>query len=314
MAHRYDFIEYEYLKPSQKGFGIIDSIYPNELWKKESNLLASSLKTGVVAISEKVSKDLGVPQLHISDLVSFFGYNKTNISKILLSVKKKNFDILVLGFGGTGTNFIHWMSKMAEWTNIHHIFGRMIVADNDFFDSTNLLRVPFILPEKASKILRKVMYFTDYAKIAKNSIKSHDFVNEKNLNINYIYYGAPDLETRKMLHEKKVPFIAATHRDNACALMLRPEMDTDLMVETYGKIALTPFFMNHIRMTIAFLEYLGHDDTTFESMQGEEKSIFNFDFAEAHKDEIENGTRIGGRTVYPIIANKDNITTINIGD
>ena len=256
---------------------------------------------------------MNVPQLHISELVGIYGYTKTSIAKILNNAKKKQFKICVIGYGGTGTNFLHWLSKMAEWTNVNKIFEDMVIADDDYFDSINLLRVPFILPEKDG-IKKKIEYFNDYANIARIVFKQDKNVDATNLYNKHIHYGAPDLETRKMLDVERVPFIAATHRDNACALMQRPHLDTELMVETYGKIALTPFFLNHIRMTISFLEHLGKDTTTLESLSGPEESILDYDFVKANTEFVNDGGRISGRTLYPVIATHSNRIDIEIGD
>ncbi len=314
LKHRYELIEYNNLSPSQKSYGIIDSIYPFQILRKEiAGTGYVKGRAGCIAISERIARDQQVPLAHIADLTAILGYSKTKIKNILLAVKKKKLSIAVVGYGGTGTNFLHWMSKISEWTNINRIFTDLIVSDNDYFDSVNLLRVPFILPEKEN-ILRKVNYFENYANISRETYTFTTNVIKENLHRNYIHYGAPDLETRKMFDEEKIAFIAATHRDNACALMLRPELDTELMVETYGKIALTPFFMNHIKMTLSFLEYLGQEETTMEVLRGKETSILSYDFVKENKELCKNGGRINGRTVYPIIVDELNRTDIEIGD
>ncbi len=315
LKHRYELVVYNGLTSNQKSYGIIDSIYPYEKIVEEirgGNVIKG--RAGCMAISERVAKETQVPQMHISDLVAIFGYSKANIRDILMNVKKKKFELLVIGYGGTGTNFLHWFSKMAEWVNINRILNDLVLVDDDKFDSINLLRVPFILPEVKNGRRNKINYFKDYAHISRETYISNKRATRRNLYRDHIYYGAPDLETRKMLDEEKIAFVAATHRDNACALMLRPELDTELMVETYGKIGLTPFFLNHIKMTISFLEYLGHEDTTMESMKGKEKSILKYDFVEANKDFCDNGGRFGNRTIYPVIPNEYNTTDIEIGD
>ncbi len=313
IIHRYQMVAYNKLKISEKKYGIIDSVYPLELLQKDENLITEPIRQGCVAISERIAKDLDIPQLHISELATFYGETKTSISKMLLAVKKKQFNLLIIGYGGTGTNFLHWLSKMAEWTNTHHIFEKMIIADDDYFDSTNLLRVPFILPEThGNNLKKKIYYFKDYAGLTKRIEKRYHNIDKNNLMEDYIYYGAPDLDTRKMLYEKNARFIAATHRDNQCSLMLRPKLDTELMIETYGKITLTPFFMNHIKMTIEFIKYLSDPETTMESMLGEEKSILSFDFTKKHTEEIEHGIRLSGRTVYPVVSTKHNTAEIEV--
>jgi len=308
IANRYEAIEFGKLSTGQRNYGIIDSAVPyEEYYSLKYNEGYYKFPPGCIAISEPIAKRYNLPRLHISELCTIFGHTKTSIKKILTEVKKKNIDLGMIGFGGTGTNFFHWLSEMAEWTNTNRIFKRFYIYDNDFFDSVNLLRVPFVLKQKKdiTHLLPKVHYCNDYAGIATQFNKIQENLTPKNLTKNMIYYGAPDLETRKIMHENNVAFIAATHRDNACMLSLRPEIDTELQIETYGKISLSIFFLNHLKMTISFLEYLA-SDISLKEMETTTKTILEYDFAEENEEMIIHGTRIGGRTIYPITANKDN--------
>lgn len=83
--------------------------------------------------------------------------------------------------------------------------------------------------------------------------------DEDNVNLRpqTILYGSPDIETRKFLFNKTINhFFCVTHRDKEITLYRNPSPEDVLLVETYGKIELTSFFLNHLKVTIEFLKAL----------------------------------------------------------
>ncbi len=91
IRHRYEMVKYEFLTTNQKSYGIIDSIYPYEKFKQESvEKIIQVQRAGTIAISDRIAKEMNVPVMNILDLVSIFGYTKTNLRELLLAVKKKN--------------------------------------------------------------------------------------------------------------------------------------------------------------------------------------------------------------------------------
>ena len=52
------------------------------------------------------------------------GYTKTDIGKILQAVKNRELQCILIGLGGTGSNFIHWLYEMSEWTGKTEIFTK----------------------------------------------------------------------------------------------------------------------------------------------------------------------------------------------
>jgi len=304
---RYEAVPIDGLSKSEYNYGIIDTLLPYYLNITTIGGGIPKMEPGAVAISEITAKFFNVPQLHISELISIFGYTKTSLGTLLNEVKKHQYDIGLIGYGGTGTNFLHWISQMAVATNTKNIFNRIHIYDDDYFDSVNLPRIPFEpkQPEHMINVMQKVNYAIDYGNITKNFNIHGTNLIEKNMNNKYIYYGAPDLETRNTLYENEIAFIAATHRDNACMLNLRPKIDTELQIETYGKISLTPFFLNHIKMTLKFMEFLAEGQKV-EDLRKTSKILLDYDFTEKEKDFIEHGKRINGKTLYPIVANDKN--------
>ncbi len=97
---------------------------------------------------------------------------------------------------------------------------------------------------------------------------------------NMVYYGAPDLETRRQFTDSGWNFISATHGDNDCSLRLKPMIDQNLQTESYGMIQLTSFFFNQLAMTIGLLEFLSKDEVDVDNVNKWETpgSVFEFNF------------------------------------
>jgi len=258
-------------------------------------------------ISERVSKDMSVKKLHISELTSMLGYTKTDISKILQRAKNKEINIALVGVGGTGSNFLHWLYEMCEWTGKIGIFNKITVFDNDTYDVPNLLRIPFIpefngqeeIPYKVNCIPKKFKEvandFKAYASLMKN-----DNLKPSQLGVpsNTIIYGAPGIETRRWLSANKTyTFFAATHRDSEYSIVCNPAVDNDLMMETYGKINLAKFFMNHLSMTLDFLKYIGNHDRDY-NVQVQNEDIVKCDFNDVYADKIREGFKAGAKKFF----------------
>ena len=54
--------------------------------------------------------------------------------------------------------------------------------------------------------------------------------------INITFFGAFDIDTRRLYHNAKLPFIGITHRDDILKVTINPTpiTDDDLSVESYG--------------------------------------------------------------------------------
>ena len=261
-------------------------------------------------ISERVAEDIGARKLHISELISMLGYTKTDISKLLQAVKNKGYNLVLIGAGGTGSNFLHWLYEMANFTGKRDIFVQISVYDDDEYDIPNMLRIPFIpdfskivnnIPEFSTK---KVHCLPDRFYSLATLFEGKDrLFEEKDIDNMKLYtkretiiYGAPGIETRTMLSEKDVTFIAATHRDDEFSLVENPSVDNDLMMETYGKINLSKFFLNHLLMTIKFLEHLRDRTEPFGTTA--ENVILRENFNQLFKEQLKNGFKAGSKRIY----------------
>jgi len=125
-----------------------------------------------------------------------------------------------------------------------------------------------------------------------------------------IIYGAPGIETRQFLSNSQFTFFAATHRDGEYSIVENPDVDNDLMMETYGKINLSKFFLNHLSMTIDFLKYIGNTDREYET-QNRNVEIVRNDFDEQFKVQLDEGFKAGAKRMF-IISGEDFTHEINL--
>ena len=315
---RYEFFDDRYIRDRlRQNKMILDTFYPfmlasNILDPTREMRLQNTSNSGY-AISERVAQDIGAKILHISELTAMLGYTKTDISKLLQAVKNKEYNIALVGAGGTGSNFMHWLYQMCEWTGKEQIFRKLYIADDDDYDIPNMLRIPFLpeygraRPEETSKKInllpkkfkilsasttRKVEKFVASTADASGTLVAARLGNRNKT----VVYGAPDIGTRGWLTASDWTFIAATHRDNEFSLVENPAVDNDLMMETYGKITLSKFFLNHLTMTIAFLKHLKDREVDFGTT--EENVILRANFNEIYETEMLNGFKAGSKKLF----------------
>ena len=295
---------------------LLDSIYPSEIAKEiiGSRIINNNIIDKGYCISERVSEDMNVRKLHISELISMLGYTKTDITKLLQSVKNKELNCVLIGLGGTGSNFLHWMYEMAQWTGKNQIFTSLYSYDDDDFDIPNMLRIPFIpqfrgetkdakkcnnIPNKFKILAQSIQYKNK--RLTREKIEEGQTVFRTNQRRKTFIYGAPDIGSREFLSASEFTFFAATHRDNEYSIVENPDVDNDLMMETYGKINLSMFFLNHLAMTIDFLKHLS---TREESMDPDERvinqTVVRENFNEQYAQQIQDGFKAGAKKLYPI--------------
>lgn len=317
---RYEFLSARFVNDrTRRNKLLLDSFYPYNLAMKIVNnghQMHNHLTEGTgYAISERVAEDMNCRILHISELTSMLGYTKTDISKLLQSVKNKEYNIALVGAGGTGSNFMHWLYQMCEWTGKEQIFSKLYIADDDEYDIPNMLRVPFIpeygranggdtskkidlLPKKfeviAKNNTREAIKFEAASDAGPGTLVNARLGHRERT----VVYGAPDIETRGWLTASNWTFIAATHRDNEFSLVENPAVDNDLMMETYGKITLSKFFLNHLTMTIKFLQNLSDRTEVFGTT--EERVLLRENFNELYETELSSGFKAGSKKLFAV--------------
>ena len=318
-----DKIKTRYAEISEATFGsqnmVIDAFYPTYVRQSLTNrYFTPNLSKKVSCISPFLAKELNCFQIPIQDLTRMLGYSKVQLKTILESVKAKKLELVLVGLGGTGMNFMHWATELCNYTNSIHVFEDIHIYDEDKIDLTNLFRFPMILDSSKTyhmSYTNTLPYKLDC--INSNSILSrnkmifhHEFItihslsyNSKDLDLfwkNKVLYGAPDIQTREMFATfSDLQFVSATHGNDDCQLYVKPPQDSNMQMESYGMINLSVFFMNQLKMTIAFFELLSsNEDLTVSSL------IMDYSFAK----EYANGSiiRSGLTRTYNFPINEHN--------
>lgn len=311
LAHRYAVLP----KPGKVKNLIVDSFLPQYFIKHKFNLENiqkefRNISSTATMIHRGFARMLDIRELPLDDMLAMIGYTKQRITELLTNVRAKKFNIAFAGYGGVGTNTIYWLTELCNMTNIQGLFNKIIISDFDKLSLDNVFRMPN--PFKTFSALKhKYMFFnsstnsymdTEYRfnslyktqTIPENSLKALSakapYYENKELRVqtfnvkhirdiyDWVVYGAPDIESRKMLSEvinkdpseyhnywgsylaKRIKvFISATHGDDICELSINPsylENESNLMIESYGIIQLNVFFFNQLRLAISFLEAL----------------------------------------------------------
>jgi hypothetical protein len=204
---------------------------------------------------------------------------------------------------------------MSEWTGKSQIFQDIRAFDGDIYDVPNMLRVPFIpelsnvnsdplktncIPERLWTITSKINKYGKYLTKEDVEKKKLGFVR------NTFIYGAPGIAAREWLSEGEYTFFAATHRDGEYSIVKNPDVDNDLMMETYGKINLSKFFLNHLSMTIDFMKYIGSEDRNYTEQVKNEEIVRN-NFNNHFETQLASGFKAGAKKLHIV----DNLETLH---
>ena len=122
---------------------IIDSFMPKHLKSilKKYQQEVVYPKT-YAAISEFTSDLLSVPLVPREDLFRLVGYSSKNIKKLLQAVASKDLTFIMIGFGGTNSNTLHWLYEMSTLCNVSNVFKNIYIAEPDMLEYHNTLRMP----------------------------------------------------------------------------------------------------------------------------------------------------------------------------
>jgi len=150
-----DKIKVRYAEITERTMGsanmVVDSFYPT--YVRESLIMGTrkhTLGQKCSAISPFIANELGVFQTPFEDIIKMLGYKKADLKKMLETVKAKKIDLVLVGLGGTGMNFMHWATEVCNYTNTVALFDRIKIYDKDMIDLTNIFRFPQILNPSGS--------------------------------------------------------------------------------------------------------------------------------------------------------------------
>jgi hypothetical protein len=285
---------------------IIDNYAPKLMYltqfnQNETQRIGNLPKT-IYTISPWFAQYFGAQQVPTEQLCRILGYSLKDLKALITRAKRNEYSISFVGYGGTNVNTIHWLTEIMKITQSVNLFKFIEVYEPDTIEISNLLRFPknpYIensVPtdshlNTASKL--RLLEPVELSLLSKTKpVIKTDRINGRSLpyrckggsynyelggthpNIKHIFYGAPNIDTRASF-EDIGHFISATHNGNDAHLWLNPTQDSDLQVESYGLIELTPFFMNQLRLAIGLLEILAEGNLDLEE---KDKLLLEYSF------------------------------------
>jgi hypothetical protein len=217
-------------------------------------------------------------------------------------IREKEIKLAVVGYGGAMLNMLYNMYVWSMELSETRVFENIIVFEKDTVDFSNIVRfgkpVAFkyvaeiasnfdqdvagikrlkkrslIDQEKELSKKRKIMSFANW--MQDEHIK---VLNEKN----YVIVGAPNLDTRNILHDLEAKFYFFGHSDTEVEVSFRPQISSGLAVETYGTIDIPVLLINLQLATAAFLKELAYGD----ERQSNDK-ILTFDLKDYLEKKVE---------------------------
>jgi len=263
---------------------VVDTYFPLSLIANRFNMSEFNnyrLPSTATAISPFIARAFGVKQIPIADLCTVLGYTRKHLVELVTAVRKQQYTMTFIGYGGTNTNTIHWLNSIMQYTDSANLFKSVNIFEYDNIEFSNLLRFPIdptsVLTSTIRNDINKLDLLGNQLSRLSNNVPS---INKQRLRTNgyiqnvfksiddnttvpltdkHIVYGAPGLATREELSNIG-GFISATHGDSSCSLYLNPSHNLTLQVESYGVIELNTFFMNQLRLAIGLLETLANPD------------------------------------------------------
>ena len=232
-------------------------------------------------------RSVGIDDI-VDDINDIPYFHSRELYQMLKSIKKEKMNLVVIGYGGAMANFLWNLSVIAKYLSITNLFKQITIYEKETLTFTNLLRigkpiawltkereleyitalsqgaedVPAFIPDKFTK---------PQLIVTEETLLAHDFrivnryltQNDIDASGKTIYIGAPNFETRNMLHGAGVPFFMIGHSDNRVQISKTPYvLNNGLTTETYGKIKIPELLMNLQLATTTFIKILsaGYDE------------------------------------------------------
>ena len=180
---------------------IIDSYAPRAFIEQMLRGRSPDFTSTSYTLSEYFSNYFGVREMPIEMACEVLGFNKTQIKRLLIDVKKQKLHMIFTGFGGTGTNTAHWLSKLMVWTGQVNLFTGVTVYDADLIETSNLLRIPFDTNNIMNADGKKVKMFSNYGRL---SAKTPNLL-VKNLKFTWSKYRSQPTDWTKESLERDNP-------------------------------------------------------------------------------------------------------------
>lgn len=255
---------------SDDNSNLIQSLYGNRITQfiKEDIMKNSG---SVMSPNLKVLSLLDVNVVSFSHLIKFLDIDMLKLKANLIKIKRKNnINLISIGYGGFSINLIHFMYLLSEIVGEIKWLKKLTIYEHDNISLTNSFRIYKDMSKincKSNSLMNKLELLDSDKLIAKRvSIRKIKFdeynhILQKEIeefDTKSIYFGAPDFETRKLLENSN--FIFTGHSNNEVEFYHSPKVDSDITIETYGKIDLYYFFKNIIKSAEKMIDILANQN------------------------------------------------------
>jgi len=206
------------------------------------------------------------------ELLRMLEIDINEVAENLQKIKDKKLHLAVVGYGGMCINTLTFMSKLVTITGVYIPFFKITLFEADNISATNAYRVykdissiPWLVNNR--RPANKLELFREEKILARTIKKEYKFLGEEEVtalkaeNTNLVLFGAPNFKTRQLLENED--FLFAGHQNNSVMLITRPHINSDITIETYGKVDIDTFFINILLNTIETIKFLA-SDTGFE--------------------------------------------------
>lgn len=249
-----------------------------------------------------IAKMLNSKTVTLDMYFELFNINRNELESKLKHLKDKQIHLLMIGLGGTMSNFCYFMNELSKEFKLDHIFDLLSLYEIDVLELSNLFRIPL---DYVTPIFYNTRTHTRYLSEEYNTkdipYKAYMLFNCKHLYNNMMIHverfgqhhthsdsfndfdfiiGSPDIATRIAFSENNVNnFICPLHYNNDLIILTNPSVvKNELMNETYGSIHLSYFFLNMFKMTMEVIDLMLKDKLDYNAKVLEYSS----------KDDLEN--------------------------
>ena len=235
--------------------------------------------------------------LRFLDLCEILDIDTEKVTEGLVNAIHHREDMTIIGFGGMVGNMDQFLTKFNGLSDMTlDKYGRRYlrienVFENDHISFHNLPRI-YDLQNYYLDFIASDSY--NYVNYQKPSNKLGYF-KEKHIEdvINDFIFGAMDVETRALLSKHKIPYLATLHSGEDCFIVENQTMN-GLESETYGKINISIFLLNVLKLTEYFATHCINKPL---SEYSEDKTVFTFNARKYLKEKYKKDTDATIKTI-----------------
>lgn len=125
------------------------------LIRTKNNVLNGS---NIMFINPNTATLLNKEVVGVDTLLKLFNIDEKNLYRHMYMLSNKQLiNVLLVGLGGTMSNFVYFANELVKYFKLEPIFGTMYVVEDDDLDVTNLPRIPLnYVSNRDTKVIRTI--------------------------------------------------------------------------------------------------------------------------------------------------------------